>query len=80
MERAQILCQNSIINIDDLGLPASNTRVKTIVVEPDKLATLETMELDIIDKRLSYFNGNALKAAKSLGLSRSAFYRRLEKI
>jgi len=80
MERAQILCQNSIINIDDLGLPASNTRVKTLVVEPDKLATLETMELDIIDKRLSYFNGNALKAAKSLGLSRSAFYRRLEKI
>ena len=80
MERAQILCKNSIINIDDLGLPVNNTRVKTLVVEPDKLATLETMELDIIDKRLSYFNGNALKAAKSLGLSRSAFYRRLEKI
>jgi len=80
MERAQILCQNSTINVDDLGLPVNNTRVEALVVEPDELATLEMMELDIIDQRLSYFNGNALKAAKSLGLSRSAFYRRLEKI
>ncbi|MFT5295254.1 MAG: DNA-binding NtrC family response regulator [Colwellia sp.] len=80
MERAQILCQNGTINLDDLGLPANNTRMEVLVVESDELATLETMELDIIDQRLSYFNGNALKAAKSLGLSRSAFYRRLEKI
>ena len=80
MERAQILCQNGTINVDDLGLPANNTRMEVLVVESDELATLETMELDIIDQRLSYFNGNALKAAKSLGLSRSAFYRRLEKI
>jgi DNA-binding NtrC family response regulator len=80
MERAQILCQNGTINVDDLGLPANNTRMEVLVVESDELATLETMELDIIDQRLSYFNGNALKAAKSLGLSRSAFYRRLEKV
>ena len=80
MERAQILCQNSTINVDDLGLPVNNAKMEALVVEPDELATLETMELDIIDQRLSYFNGNALKAAKSLGLSRSAFYRRLEKI
>jgi len=41
--------------------------------------TLATLELDILERRLSYFNGNAVKAAKSLGLSRSAFYRRLGK-
>jgi len=80
MERAQILCQNSTINVSDLGLPNSSNNVELTTTEPEELATLETMELDIIDQRLSYFNGNALKAAKSLGLSRSAFYRRLEKI
>jgi DNA-binding NtrC family response regulator len=80
MERAQILCQNDIVSAEDLGLP--NQKEKTITEEVDNtvLASLEDIELDVIDKRLTYFNGNALKAAKSLGLSRSAFYRRLEKI
>jgi len=80
MERAQILCQNNIIEVNDLGLLANNDKFEITIVAPEELATLETMELDIIDQRLTYFNGNALKAAKSLGLSRSAFYRRLEKI
>jgi len=81
MERAQILCQHSTIGVNDLGLPNNNSNsMKSLTAEPEELATLETMELDIIDQRLSHFNGNALKAAKSLGLSRSAFYRRLDKI
>lgn len=42
--------------------------------------TLEDIENDLINIRLAYFDGNVLEAAKSLGLSRSAFYRRLEKI
>lgn len=79
MERAQILSQNNYISAEDLGLPT--TTEQTVVDDkPTELQTLETIELDIIDQRLSHFNGNALKAAKSLGLSRSAFYRRLEKI
>jgi DNA-binding NtrC family response regulator len=85
MERAQILCQSDIISVDDLGLPnqqEKNTALTTTTTEVDTavLATLEDIEMDIIDKRLTHFDGNALKAAKSLGLSRSAFYRRLEKI
>ena len=80
MERAQILCQQSTINVIDLGLPNNKNKIELIATEPEELATLESIELDIIDQRLSYFKGNALKAAKSLGLSRSAFYRRLEKI
>ncbi|MEW6982559.1 sigma-54-dependent transcriptional regulator [Colwelliaceae bacterium 6471] len=80
MERAQILCQNNTIDVDDLGLPQNSKKAVSTEIITDELATLESIELDIIDQRLSYFNGNALKAAKSLGLSRSAFYRRLEKI
>jgi transcriptional regulator of acetoin/glycerol metabolism len=33
----------------------------------------------LIRKTLARFEGNAQKAAEALGLSRSAFYRRLEK-
>jgi len=79
IERAQILCQNQQIKCEDLGLA---TTTKVAIKTPSthtELPTLETIELDIIDQRLSFFDGNALKAAKSLGLSRSAFYRRLEK-
>ena len=83
MERAHILCQTDEISADDLGLPSSQKAPNTaqsIEEDPNNLATLETLELNIIDKRLSLFDGNVIKAAKSLGLSRSAFYRRLEKM
>jgi len=40
---------------------------------------LEEVERFLIKKALARFDGNALRAAEALGLSRSAFYRRLEK-
>lgn len=85
MERAQILSQDNVITAEDLGLPANTVKAAgsqgdTHSNQSRELQTLEQMELTIIDQRLTHFDGNALKAAKSLGLSRSAFYRRLEKI
>jgi DNA-binding NtrC family response regulator len=90
IERALILCQNAIIDVSDLGLPIDTMKNEQSTVELQQsytetsentlLASLEEIELDVIDKRLAHFSGNALKAAKSLGLSRSAFYRRLDKI
>lgn len=85
IERAQILCQHQLIKAEDLALPTSTARASSSqeqasLLEPNELRTLEQMEVDIIDRRLTHFDGNALKAAKSLGLSRSAFYRRLDKI
>jgi DNA-binding NtrC family response regulator len=41
--------------------------------------SLEEVESFLIKKALARHGGNALKAAEALGLSRSAFYRRLEK-
>jgi DNA-binding NtrC family response regulator len=41
--------------------------------------SLEEVERLLIKKTLLRFDGNARNAAESLGLSRSAFYRRLEK-
>jgi DNA-binding NtrC family response regulator len=80
IERAQILCQNQQIKCEDLGLSTTTKVAIKTSSTLTKLPTLETVELDIIDQRLRLFDGNALKAAKSLGLSRSAFYRRLEKL
>jgi len=40
---------------------------------------LEDVERFLIKKTLARCDGNAMKAADALGLSRSAFYRRLEK-
>jgi DNA-binding NtrC family response regulator len=41
--------------------------------------SLEDVERFLIKSTLARFDGNASKAAEALGLSRSAFYRRLEK-
>jgi transcriptional regulator of acetoin/glycerol metabolism len=40
---------------------------------------LESVEAHLIRKALDRHDGNAVLAAKALGLSRSAFYRRLQK-
>ena len=40
--------------------------------------SLEDVEAFLIKKALARFDGNARRAAEALGLSRSAFYRRLQ--
>ena len=42
-------------------------------------ATLDDMEISLIKQALKFHDNNISKAAKSLGLSRSALYRRMEK-
>jgi DNA-binding NtrC family response regulator len=87
MERAQILCHGDVICVADLGLPLDVNQdgfskggdMQINANDPESLLSLADLEISIIDKRLAHFDGNVLKAAKSLGLSRSALYRRLEK-
>ena len=83
MERAQILCQGDTIQAHDLGISQSSNLASQEFTQTERqqdLRKIDEIEAEIIDKRMSYFDGNALKAAESLGLSRSAFYRRLEKL
>lgn len=81
MERAQILCRDSKIKIDDLGLNAMHEPGKIIEASrlENDLRPIADIEMEIIDKRLNYYEGDVIKAAKSLGVSRSALYRRLGK-
>jgi DNA-binding NtrC family response regulator len=73
VERGVLMCSGKVIRIVDLGLNAAKSSVSL-----DDMS-LEEVEAHLIKKTLSRFDGNARKAAESLGLSRSAFYRRLEK-
>jgi DNA-binding NtrC family response regulator len=83
MERSQILCQKSSIQVGDLGLSTSSLieqgKIDIAAGIDGDLRSIEEIEAEIVGKRLTYFDGDATKASKSLGLSRSAFYRRLEK-
>lgn len=84
MERAQILSKGECIHIHDLGLTSADQMPLATAIQDQSAAhdlrAMEEIELDIIAQRLAYFNGDAVKAADSLGFSRSAFYRRLEKL
>ena len=74
IERAVLLARSNLVQASDLGIQGA----------PPKAPQLEQMDLDsaevfLINRALARHNGNALLAAKDLGLSRSAFYRRLQK-
>ncbi len=83
IERAIFLSQNEVISPADLGLATqqstkgdSNNGLSGIDNESD---TLEVIERQIIIDRLARFDNNGHETAESLGLSRSSYYRRLEK-
>jgi len=69
-----LLAQGELVRAGDLGLrsgaPGSVPRIEDL--------TLEEVEKLVIQKALTRFDGNVSQAAKALGLSRSALYRRLE--
>jgi DNA-binding NtrC family response regulator len=74
LERAVLLARSDKVQASDLGLQGAH----------GKSSSLDEMDLDsaealLIRRALARNQGNALLAAKALGLSRSAFYRRLQK-
>ena len=73
VERAVLMAQGKVIRASDLALSAAQSALR---LEDMSLEEVETL---LIKKTLARCDGNARKAADELGLSRSAFYRRLEK-
>jgi DNA-binding NtrC family response regulator len=75
IERAVLLSQEPLIRAADLGLrPASSAGSVRLEEMP-----LEEVEKHLIQRTLARHAGNVSHAASSLGLSRSALYRRLQK-
>jgi transcriptional regulator of acetoin/glycerol metabolism len=73
IERAILMSQGQLVKANDLGL--TTVRDDSARIED---MSLEEVEAFLIRKALQRFDGNARKAAEALGLSRSAFYRRLQ--
>ena len=73
VERGVLMATGKVVRTADLGLNAGSAapRIEDMSLEED--------EAHLIRKTLARCDGNARQAAEELGLSRSAFYRRLEK-
>jgi DNA-binding NtrC family response regulator len=73
IERSVLMAPGKVIRAPDLGLNAASAAPRL------EEMSIEEVESFLIKKTLARCDGNARKAAEDLGLSRSAFYRRLEK-
>jgi DNA-binding NtrC family response regulator len=73
VERAVLMTQDRQIGAADLGLTTGGGESRNL-----EEMSLEEVEAFLIKKALARNDGNARKAAEALGLSRSAFYRRLQ--
>jgi DNA-binding NtrC family response regulator len=73
VERAVLMTKDRQIRAVDLGLTTGTSDSRNL-----EDMSLEEVEAFLIKKALARNDGNARKAAEALGLSRSAFYRRLQ--
>jgi DNA-binding NtrC family response regulator len=74
VERGVLMAQGSIIRLGELGLRIDRDQTSRI-----EDMSLEEVEGFLIKKAMARFDGNVSQAAKALGLSRSALYRRLQR-
>ncbi len=74
LERAVLMARGPVLEPGELGLRAASGGAPTL-----EQMTLDEVERVLIQKALARHAGNVSEAAKTLGLSRSALYRRLER-
>jgi len=74
IERAVLMAQGETIRAGDLALRRAADGAPRL-----EDMSLEEVESLLVQKAMSRYDGNVSAAAKALGLSRSALYRRLEK-
>lgn len=85
IERAVILSAQKqlgteVFTLGKTAQPSFEPESTTVITGVDvKSCSLEEIEKYLIAERIQYHQGNMQAAAKSLGLSRSAFYRRIDK-
>ncbi|WP_348672166.1 sigma-54 dependent transcriptional regulator [uncultured Abyssibacter sp.] len=70
IERARLLCQDGVVRPEDLNLPVNVQPAARNLDEPDREA---------IQAALDAAGGTVSRAARSLGLSRQALYRRMDR-
>jgi two-component system response regulator HydG len=78
IERAVIMADDHILRPDDLIFSILETPGETLT-EDDSNIPLSAMEKNAILRVIEKHSGNITRAAKELGLTRTALYRRLSK-
>jgi Response regulator containing CheY-like receiver, AAA-type ATPase, and DNA-binding domains len=80
-ERAVLMNKSNVLDIEDFQrqLDASPSKKGTMQFPGVGTLTLEEVEVEMIKRAMEYHKNKISKAAISLGLTRSALYRRLEK-
>jgi len=81
VERTVLITNKDLLDVDDFQ---NQYRMDPRKGAKDSLPaigsmTLEEIEITMIQKAMEFHNGNISKIAKSLGLSRAALYRRMDK-
>ncbi len=81
VERTVLISDKEVLEIDDFQLqmhlsPLKNDKVKLPGVGT---ITLDEMEAEMVKQAMSFHKNRITKAAASLGITRNALYRRLEK-
>lgn len=74
IERAVLMAQDHLLPVDDLAVRAAREGTGRL-----EEMSLEDVEGFLIKNALARHDGNVSHAARALGLSRSALYRRLER-
>jgi len=78
IERAVIMADDHIMRADDLIFSILENPADKSTIDMDNVP-LSTMEKNAILKVIEKHSGNITRAAKELGLTRTALYRRLSK-
>ncbi|RPE05990.1 sigma-54-dependent Fis family transcriptional regulator [Chitinophaga lutea] len=81
VERTILVSKNDVLDVDDFSrqLELSPVKKGSLQLPGVGLVTLEELEVEMIRKAMQFHQHRIAKAAVSLGLTRSALYRRLEK-
>jgi two-component system response regulator HydG len=77
IERAVIMADDHVLKADDLIFSVLESNTNTVTEQED--IPLSIMEKNAILRVIEKHNGNITRAAKELGLTRTALYRRLSK-
>ncbi len=81
VERTVLVTNNDTLTVEDFSNQylVSPAKKESKSMPAVGTMTIDDMEKNMIVKALEFYNNNISKVAKSLGLSRAALYRRLEK-
>lgn len=84
VERTVLISHRDVLTIEDFQQNYQGTKNSTLSTPPSSLPdvgsmTLEEMEIQMIRRAMEFHRGKVARVAKSLGITRSALYRRLEK-